>query len=73
MAKSFGGTYVEFASDASGPVKPALYKRRGPARGVGVPEDGGGAHRIVPGAATGAFTGPDGFAREPAPVTSASA
>ncbi|MER7779694.1 glyoxalase [Streptomyces sp. NPDC096191] len=72
VAKSFGGKYVEFASDDS-PVKLALYKRRGLAKDVGVPEDGSGSHRIVLGGTTGAFTDPDGFAWEPAPVTSASA
>ncbi|MGW0084348.1 glyoxalase [Streptomyces sp. NPDC003393] len=70
VAKSFGGKYVEFASDESSPVKLALYKRRGLAKDVGVPEDGSGSHRIVLGGTTGAFTDPDGFAWEPAPVTS---
>ncbi|MER6983914.1 glyoxalase [Streptomyces carpinensis] len=70
VAKSFGGKYVEFASDDATPVKLALYKRRGLAKDVGVPEDGSGSHRIVLGGTTGAFTDPDGFAWEPAPVTS---
>jgi predicted lactoylglutathione lyase len=70
VAKSFGGKYVEFASDESSPVKLALYKRRGLAKDVGVSEDGSGSHRIVLGGTTGAFTDPDGFAWEPAPVTS---
>ncbi|AQS71717.1 hypothetical protein [Streptomyces pactum] len=73
VAKSFGGKYVEFASEDSSPVKLALYKRRGLAKDVGVTEDGSGSHRIVLGGTTGAFTDPDGFAWEPAPVTSASA
>ncbi|MER6921273.1 glyoxalase [Streptomyces spiralis] len=70
VAKSFGGKYVEFASADDAPVKLALYKRRGLAKDVGVSEDGSGSHRIVLGGTTGAFTDPDGFAWEPAPVTS---
>ncbi|XKK61533.1 glyoxalase [Streptomyces sp. ARC32] len=73
VAKSFGGKYVEFASDESGPVKLALYKRRGLAKDVGVPEEGDGSHRVVLGGTSGAFTDPDGFAWEPATVTSPSA
>ncbi|MFD4971260.1 glyoxalase [Streptomyces sp. NPDC058424] len=73
VAKSFGGKYVEFASDDSSPVKLALYKRRGLAKDVGVPEDGSGSHRVVLNGTTGAFTDPDGFAWEPTSVTSTSA
>ncbi|MFD8309140.1 glyoxalase [Streptomyces sp. NPDC059690] len=73
VAKSFGGKYVEFASGDDAPVKLALYKRRGLAKDVGVPEEGSGSHRIVLGGTAGAFTDPDGFAWEPAPVTSAQA
>ncbi|MEU0290506.1 glyoxalase [Streptomyces sp. NPDC052492] len=73
VAKSFGGKYVEFASADGGAVKLALYKRRGLAKDVGVPEEGSGSHRIVLGGTGGAFTDPDGFAWEPAPVTSAPA
>ncbi|MFD8431405.1 glyoxalase [Streptomyces coelicoflavus] len=73
VAKSFGGKYVEFASDESGPVKLALYKRRGLAKDVGVPEEGDGSHRVVLGGTSGAFTDPDGFTWEPATVTSPSA
>jgi predicted lactoylglutathione lyase len=69
VAKSFGGKYVEFASDDDAHVKLALYKRRGLAKDVGVPEDGSGSHRIVLGGGAGAFTDPDGFAWEPAPVS----
>ncbi|MFF1547492.1 glyoxalase [Streptomyces sp. NPDC058291] len=73
VAKSFGGKYVEFASDDAAPVKLALYKRRGLAKDVGVPEEGSGSHRIVLGSTDKAFTDPDGFAWEAVPVTSASA
>ncbi|NUP35705.1 MAG: glyoxalase [Streptomyces sp.] len=71
VAKSFGGKYVEFAAGDDAPVKLALYKRRGLAKDVGVPEEGSGSHRIVLGGTSGAFTDPDGFAWEPTPVTSA--
>ncbi|MCL6672764.1 MULTISPECIES: glyoxalase [Streptomyces] len=73
VAKSFGGKYVEFAAGDDAPVKLALYKRRGLAKDVGVPEEGSGSHRIVLGGTSGAFTDPDGFAWEPTPVTSAQA
>ncbi len=45
--------YVEFASDDADPVKLALYKRRGLAKDVGVPDYGSGSHRIVLGGTTG--------------------
>jgi predicted enzyme related to lactoylglutathione lyase len=73
VAKSFGGKYVEFAAGDDAPVKLALYKRKGLAKDVGVPEEGSGSHRIVLGGSAGAFTDPDGFAWETAPVTSAQA
>ncbi|TQJ92856.1 glyoxalase [Streptomyces sp. SLBN-31] len=73
VAKSFGGKYVEFAAGDDAPVKLALYKRKGLAKDVGVPEEGSGSHRIVLGGTAGAFTDPDGFAWETAPVTSAQA
>ncbi|WP_129840274.1 glyoxalase [Streptomyces sp. RFCAC02] len=66
VGKSFGGKYVEFAADASSPVKLALYKRRGLAKQVGVSPDGTGSHRIVLGGTAGAFTDPDGFVWEAA-------
>ncbi|GAA3205235.1 glyoxalase [Streptomyces sp. XM83C] len=72
VAKSFGGKYVEFASDDAS-VKLALYKRRGLAKDVGVSEEGSGSHRIVLGGTAGSFTDPDGFAWEAASVSSASA
>ncbi|MFF7485089.1 glyoxalase [Streptomyces luteogriseus] len=61
VAKSFGGKYVEFAT-GTGPVKLALYKRRGLAKVAGVSPDGTGSHRLVIGSDAGPFTDPDGFA-----------
>ncbi|MFF4934807.1 glyoxalase [Streptomyces griseofuscus] len=71
VAKSFGGTYAEFASDESSPVKLALYKRRGLAKDPGIFAEGSGSHRVVLGSIAGYFTDPDGFTWEPAmtPVT----
>jgi predicted lactoylglutathione lyase len=69
VAKSFGSKYVEFAA-GSGPVKLALYKRRGLAKVAGVSPEGTGSHRLVIGGSAGTFTDPDGFAWEataPAP------
>jgi predicted lactoylglutathione lyase len=66
VAKSFGGKYAEFASGGSGPVKLALYKRRGLAKDLGVPADGAGSHRVVLGGTADTFTDPDGFAWETA-------
>ncbi|MGX1507395.1 UNVERIFIED_CONTAM: putative glyoxalase superfamily protein PhnB [Streptomyces graminofaciens] len=70
VAKSFGSKYVEFAA-GSGPVKLALYKRRGLAKVAGVSPEGTGSHRLVIGGSAGTFTDPDGFAWEataPAPA-----
>ncbi|MFF5483501.1 glyoxalase [Streptomyces sp. NPDC012935] len=61
VAKSFGGKYVEFAT-GSGPVKLALYKRRGLAKVAGISPDGTGSHRLAIGGDAGSFTDPDGFA-----------
>lgn len=61
VGKSFGGKYVEFAT-GTGPVKLALYKRRGLAKVAGVSPDGTGSHRLIIGSDTGPFTDPDGFA-----------
>ncbi|MEU6619429.1 glyoxalase [Streptomyces litmocidini] len=84
VAKSFGRKYVEFAGsetpggsessrdpEGSGSgVTLALYPRKGLAKDVGVPVDGSGAHRIVlGGSGDGSFTDPDGFAWEPAALT----
>ncbi|MDT0344471.1 glyoxalase [Streptomyces litchfieldiae] len=75
VARSFGGTYAEFASGESAPVKLALYKRRGLAKDLGVPADGAGSHRVAVGSTAGPFADPDGFAWEaatastPAPFT----
>ncbi|MEV6249595.1 glyoxalase [Streptomyces sp. NPDC051742] len=69
VGKSFGRKYVEFTAGDS-PVKLALYGRRALAKDAGVPVDGEGSHRIVlGGVGTGAFTDPDGFAWEAAPVS----
>jgi predicted lactoylglutathione lyase len=70
VAKSFGSKYVEFAT-GTGPVKLALYKRRGLAKVAGVSPDGTGSHRLMIGGDAGSFTDPDGFAWEaaaPAPT-----
>ncbi|MEU0900308.1 glyoxalase [Streptomyces massasporeus] len=61
VGKSFGSKYVEFAT-GTGPVKLALYKRRGLAKVAGVSPDGTGSHRLTIGSDTGPFTDPDGFA-----------
>ncbi|MFJ7177602.1 glyoxalase [Streptomyces massasporeus] len=61
VGKSFGGKYVEFAT-GTGPVKLALYKRRGLAKVAGVSPDGTGSHRLAIGSDAGPFTDPDGFA-----------
>ncbi|MGI5372776.1 glyoxalase [Streptomyces sp. CA-251387] len=61
VRKSFGGKYVEFDT-GSGPVKLALYKRRGLAKVVGVSPEGTGSHRLTIGSDAGPFTDPDGFA-----------
>ncbi|MFD5227003.1 glyoxalase [Streptomyces qaidamensis] len=60
VGKSFGGKYVEFAT--GGPVKLALYKRRGLAKVAGVSPDGTGSHRLTITGDAGPFTDPDGFA-----------
>ncbi|MFE5813320.1 glyoxalase [Streptomyces sp. NPDC056479] len=66
VARSFGGKYAEFTSGEAGPVKLALYKRRGLAKDLGVPADGTGSHRVVLGGTAGSFTDPDGFTWEAA-------
>ncbi|MGN9790003.1 glyoxalase [Streptomyces sp. OZ13] len=70
VAKGFGSKYVEFAT-GSGPVKLALYKRRGLAKVAGVSPDGTGSHRLAIGGDGESFTDPDGFeweAAAPAPT-----
>ena len=69
VEKSFGGTYVQFAVGTSAGWTLALYKRRGLAKLAGLPADGTGSHRIVLGGSEGAFTDPDGFPWEHAPLT----
>ena len=68
VGKSFGSTYVEFATDPASQVKLALYGRRALAKDAGVSPDGTGSHRIVIGGGAGAFTDPDGFAWENSPA-----
>ncbi|WP_420034948.1 glyoxalase [Streptomyces sp. cg28] len=63
VTKSFGGKYAEFAPGA-GPVKLALYKRRGLAKDLGVTDDGTGAHHIVVNGTGASFTDLDGFVWE---------
>ena len=65
VGKSFGSTYVEFATPGA-PVKLALYGRKALARDAGVAPEGSGSHRLVVGSDGAAFTDPDGFAWEPA-------
>jgi catechol 2,3-dioxygenase-like lactoylglutathione lyase family enzyme len=67
VAKSFGRKYVEFAT-ASGPVKLALYGRRALAKVAGVSRAGTGSHRLMIGGDAAAFTDPDGFAWQAAPL-----
>ncbi|MCP3805053.1 glyoxalase [Allokutzneria sp. A3M-2-11 16] len=62
VAKSFGRTYVEFATGSS-PITLGLYRRRALAKAAGVSPEGTGSHRITIGGA-GTFTDPDGFAWE---------
>ncbi|MCZ7414759.1 MULTISPECIES: glyoxalase [unclassified Streptomyces] len=71
VGRSFGGKYVEFAGEGPSPVKLALYKRRGLAKDVGVPAEGGGSHRIVLGGSADPFTDPDGFVWEATSLASA--
>lgn len=61
VANSFGGKYVQFEA-GSGPVKLALYKRRGLAKVAGVSPEGTGSPRLTIGNDIGSFTDPDGFA-----------
>jgi predicted lactoylglutathione lyase len=67
VAKSFGRKYVEFDMP-SGAVTLGLYGRRALAKDAGVAPDGSGSHRLIVGGDAGAFSDPDGFAWEPAPV-----
>ncbi|MGI5488894.1 glyoxalase [Microtetraspora malaysiensis] len=67
VAKSFGGKYVEFDTQASA-VTLALYPRRALAKDTGVSQEGTGSHRIVIGSDATPFTDPDGFVWETASV-----
>ncbi|MCT7351675.1 glyoxalase [Streptomyces sp. 15-116A] len=67
VAKGFGSKYVEFAT-GTGPVKLALYKRRGLAKVAGVSPEGTGSHCLAVGGDIGSFTDRDGFVWEDAPA-----
>ncbi|MEU6772210.1 glyoxalase [Streptomyces sp. NPDC046759] len=72
VGKSFGGKYVEFATDP-GHVKLALYKRRALAKDVGVSAEGTGSHRLVLCGGAGPCSDLDGFVWEASASASASA
>jgi predicted lactoylglutathione lyase len=61
VAKSFGRSYVEFATPSS-TVKLGLYRRKALAKDAGVSPDGTGSHRLMIDGDAGQFTDPDGFA-----------
>lgn len=65
VARSFGSKYVEFDTTN---IKLALYGRRALAKDAGVSPEGSGSHRIAIASSLGAFTDPDGFEWEAAPV-----
>ncbi len=67
VAKSFGRKYVEL-EPGGGPVTLGLLPRKALAKDAGVPVEGSGSHRLVLTGGTAA-TDPDGFAWEPAEVT----
>jgi uncharacterized glyoxalase superfamily protein PhnB len=60
VAKSYGRTYVQFATPGS-PIQLGLYGHRALAKDVGVPADGTGSHRLVIDGDAGPLTDPDGF------------
>ncbi|MBT2518249.1 glyoxalase [Streptomyces sp. ISL-90] len=68
VGKSFG-SYVDFAMPSS-PVGLGLYKRRALAKDAGVAPEGTGSHRLLINSGAESFIDPDGFAWEPASVTS---
>ena len=61
VAKSFGRTYVQFATPSS-PIGFGLYGHRALAKDAGVVAEGSGSHRLAINSAVGPFTDPDGFA-----------
>jgi len=65
VARSFGGKYVQFATQH---VKLALYGRGALAKDAGVSAGSTGSHAMVIGSDAGPFTDPDGFAWEAAPL-----
>jgi len=58
VGKSFGGKYVELATN---PIKLALYGRGALAKNAGVSPEGSGSHRLVIRGDAGSFADPDGF------------
>ncbi|MBT2499208.1 glyoxalase [Agromyces sp. ISL-38] len=68
VGKSFG-SYVDFSMPSS-PVGLGLYKRRALAKDAGVAPEGTGSHRLLINSGAESFIDPDGFAWEPASVTS---
>jgi catechol 2,3-dioxygenase-like lactoylglutathione lyase family enzyme len=70
VGKSFLNKYVEFAMPSSR-VGLGLYGRRALAKDAAVAPEGSGSHRLAINCDGPAFTDPDGFAWERAPVTSA--
>jgi len=65
VGKSFG-SYVDFETPGS-PIGLGLYKRRALAKDAGVPEEGGGSHRLLITGIGTDCTDPDGFAWVPSP------
>jgi len=61
VEKSYGGKYVELASE---PVKLALYPRKANAKDAGVDPAGSGGHRLVITNTAGSFTDLDGYVWE---------
>ncbi|GGF39398.1 glyoxalase [Subtercola lobariae] len=61
VAKSYGRTYVQFATPSS-PIGFGLYGHRALAKDAGVTADGSGSHRLAVNSAAGPFVDPDGFA-----------
>lgn len=60
VAKSYGRTYVQFATPAS-PIQFGLYGFKALAKDAGLPAEGTGSHRLVVNSDAGTFTDPDGF------------
>lgn len=67
VAKSYGRTYVQFATPGS-PIQLGLYGHRALAKDAGVDDEGTGSHRITVNSDAGTLSDPDGFAWEPMTV-----